>query len=102
MMERFLHTSRWCTLWFLAGTAVGAYNAYSFEHGTLKHLESLVFDRGYCGDWDVDHNRHVYPCRDAAVAMDLQAKAVEYDRETAAILKDLQAKPAGAKGRPKP
>jgi hypothetical protein len=50
-----------------------------------------VIDRGYCGDRDnVFGWPHMYDCRDAAVAMELQSKAMERDQEQAAILADMQ------------
>jgi hypothetical protein len=73
---------------FLSGAAAGAYGAYDYAY---KPLERAVIDRGYCGDRDnVFGWPHMYDCRDSAIAMDLQAKAIERDQEQAAILADMQ------------
>ena len=80
------------TLFFIAGTAVGAYGAYGSEHAKIEHLESLS-DRGIVSAMDIDHNRYRYACIDAAVALDLQQRAIQHDEEMAAALAASEAFP---------
>ncbi len=94
-MLEYLRHLRMLSLVFLAGGATGAYAAYGYEHQATEHLASLA-DRGYCAAKDVDHNRYWYACQDAAVALELQSRAIQHDEETAAILADM-AKPTKGK-----
>ena len=86
------------TIFFIAGAAVGAYGEYGIAHAKIEHLESLS-DRGIVSAMDIDHNRYRYACIDAAVALDLQQRAIAHDEQLAADTKAILAdmKPKGKK-----
>ncbi len=60
----------------LVGASAGAFSVYQYLYTPFV---AVIADRGYCSQRDVRGVVFVYACRDAAVAMELTARAIEAD-----------------------
>jgi hypothetical protein len=98
--SKFKQTIRWMkhmSIAFLLGAGGMGYEVYLHEHRSIKTIEDIVLG-GACGQKDPKVSNQIdwYDCQDAAIAIDLNQRAMAHDQETAEILSDMsKKKPAG-------
>ncbi len=85
-----LHTTKMGFYILISGMIAGAYLVHHYES---EHIRGLTI-RGFCGGEDVDKNFFWRDCVDPGYAQAIAKASVDYDRETAAVLADMN-KPKG-------
>ena len=90
---RFIRT---LSMFFLMGSATGAYGEWRYEHGQAERIQAIAL-RGYCAQRDPMGTPFWYNCQDAAIAAELTSRAIEHDDEIAKLISATEHQPTNAK-----